>query len=181
VCLMYLKLHLGVGLHLFQHVHAAPAAIALEFVGTVSDMLQFLQHEARHDHLGVDDSRITNIGNPAVDNHVSIQDQPSSPLYLLRKLHVRDDEAELVLGLQEGGHQEIATDRRDQQAESQGELLVLYIRLDRHGEKSPQHQAEEQAEGNGRNRGNFLMLDEQIERDDAKADDQDNAQAEHGV
>ena len=45
-------------------------------------LLQFLQHEARHDQLGVDDPRITNIGNPAVDNYAGIQDQRSAALDL---------------------------------------------------------------------------------------------------
>src|SRR5207302_6780583 len=103
VCLMYLKLHLGVRLHLLEHIHAAPAAISLEFVGAVGDMLQFLQDEARHDHLGIDDPRITNIGNPAVDNDASIQNQRSSTLDLLRKLNIGDDEAKFVLGLQQRG------------------------------------------------------------------------------
>ena len=72
---MHLQLDLGVALHPLEHVQAAPAAVALQLVGAVGDALQLLQHEARHDQLGVDEPRITDIGNPAVDDYTGVQNQ----------------------------------------------------------------------------------------------------------
>src|SRR5262249_38328083 len=101
VRLVHLQFHLGVGLHALEHVQAAAAAVALDLVGTVGNALQLLQHKAGHDQLGVDDPRITNIGNPAVNNHTGVEHQRPGTLDLFRELHVRDDKAELILGLQE--------------------------------------------------------------------------------
>ena len=82
--------------------------------------LQFLQHEARHDQLGVDHPRIANIGNPTVDNHTRVQDQRLSPLDLLGKLDVGDDKAKFVLGLQQRRNDDVTADQRDEQLERVG-------------------------------------------------------------
>ena len=98
---MHLQLDLGVVLHPLEHVQPAPAAVPLQLVRAVGDRLQLLQHEARHDQLGVDEPRITDIGNPAVDDDAGVQDQRPAALDLLGKFDVGDDEAKLVLGLQQ--------------------------------------------------------------------------------
>src|SRR5262249_848338 len=73
--LVHLQFHFGIGLHPLEDIQAAPAAIALNLVGTVRDALQFLKDKTGHDHLGVDDPRIAYIGNPAVNNYTRIQNQ----------------------------------------------------------------------------------------------------------
>ena len=109
VGLVHLQLHLGVVLQPLEDVQPAPAAVALQLVGAVGDALQLLEDEARHDQLGVDEPRITDIGNPAVDDDTGVQHQRPSPLHLLGKLHVGDDEPELVLGLQQRRDGDVAT------------------------------------------------------------------------
>src|SRR5262249_16697937 len=68
VGLVHLKFNFGVVLHPLENVQPTPPAVALQLVGTVGDALQLLEDRARHDQLVVDDPRITDIGNPAVDN-----------------------------------------------------------------------------------------------------------------
>src|SRR5262249_38103680 len=96
VRLVHLQLHPGVGLHPLEDVQPAPPAVALDLVRAVGDALQLLQHETGDDQLGVDDPRFTDIGNPAVNNYAGVQNQRPRPLNLFRKLHIGDDEAELV-------------------------------------------------------------------------------------
>src|SRR5206468_6695078 len=67
-------------------VQPAPAAVALQLVGAVGDALQFLQDEPRHNHLAVDVARITDIGNPAVDDDTGVQRQRLLALDLLGEL-----------------------------------------------------------------------------------------------
>src|SRR5882724_968640 len=112
---MHLQFDLGVVLHALEHVEAAAAAVALELVGAVGDGLQLLQDEARHDQLGVDEPRITNIGNAAVDDDTRVQNERPCSLYLFREFHVGNDEAKFVLGLQEHGNRDVAADQGDQQ------------------------------------------------------------------
>src|SRR5205823_2400916 len=67
-------LHLAVVLHPLQDVQAAPPAVPLQLVRAVGDALEFLEHELGDDQLRVDNPRITNIGNAAVNNYAGIQD-----------------------------------------------------------------------------------------------------------
>src|SRR5262249_44842471 len=98
--LVDLQLDLVVVLQPLQHIQPPPAAIALELVGTVGNALQLLQHKPRHDQLAVDDSRVADVGDAAVDNDTGVQSQGAVALHLFRKLHVRNDEAKFVFGLQ---------------------------------------------------------------------------------
>src|SRR5207253_878024 len=77
--------------------------------------LQLLQDEPGHDQLGIDDSRITDIGNSPVNDHTGIENQRLGPLELLGEFDIGDDEAKLVLGLQEGRDDHVARKDRDEQ------------------------------------------------------------------
>ncbi len=63
----------GVGLHALQHVEAAAAALALGGVGGVGHHLQLAQHELGHDDVAVDEARLGDVGNAAVDDDAGVQ------------------------------------------------------------------------------------------------------------
>src|SRR5215475_4284925 len=104
---MHLHVNLGVALHALEDVQAAPAAVALYLLGTVSDSLQFLEYEARHDQLGIDNARFTNIGNPAVDYDTCIKKERLGPFALLGELDIRNQETEFILRLHQYRNGEI--------------------------------------------------------------------------
>ncbi len=56
-----------------QDVQPAPAALALEPVGRIGDVLQLGQDERRHHHGGKDEARVRHIGDPAVDDDAGVQ------------------------------------------------------------------------------------------------------------
>ena len=96
-----MQFDLGVVLQPLEDVQPAPAPVPLELVRTVGDPLQFLQHEAGHDHPGIHDASIAHIRDPAVDDHARIEHERLVPLHLLGKFDIRDNEAKFVAGLQE--------------------------------------------------------------------------------
>ena len=67
-------------LNLLQDVEAAAAAVALHRIGGVGDELQFLQHELRDHQRAVEEARLADVGDAAVDDHARVED----PVALLR-------------------------------------------------------------------------------------------------
>ena len=170
---MNLKLDLRVRLHLLEHVHAAAAAIALELIGAIGDVLQFLQNKARHDQLGVDNPRITNIGNPAVDNYAGVEHEWAAAFNLFGEFDIGNDEAEFVLRLQQGRNREIAANDGDQQAQRLQQILPgSQERLQGHREKRAEQQAEQQAKVDRRNGGDLFIANEDVADHNADADGQ---------
>src|SRR5262245_2506433 len=96
VGLVHVQINLRVGLHAFEDVQAPSSAVPLDLVSAVGNALQLLEYKARHDQLGVDNPRITNIGNPAVYDDTRVQDQRSGPFNLFGELDIRNNEAELL-------------------------------------------------------------------------------------
>ena len=63
--------------------------------------LQLGDHELRHDQLVVDDARFDDVGDPAVDHHARVEHVRLEPFHFLGELDVGNDEAEVVLRLQQ--------------------------------------------------------------------------------
>src|SRR5262249_53459104 len=154
-------------------------AIALQLVRTIGHRLQFLEDETRHDQLGVDEPRITNIGNAAVDDDARVQDQRSGPLDLFGEFHVGNDEAKFVLGLQEHGNGNVATNQGDQHAACLDQLRVTVLeRLANQGlQGGPEQRAEQephqQAKVDGRDGRDLLALDGDVKGDDHETQKED--------
>ena len=63
-----------------QDVEAAAAAVALERIGRIGDVLQLLEHELRDDERAVDEPGLDDVGNAAVDDDAGVE----NPVALLR-------------------------------------------------------------------------------------------------
>ena len=72
-----------VALHPREDLEAAPAAVAPQRVRGVRDVLQLLEHEARHDQRAVDEPGLHDLGDPAVDEHARVDDDVRVALGLL--------------------------------------------------------------------------------------------------
>ena len=77
-----------------------PAAAA-HAVGTIGDSLQLVDHELGNHQLAVDDLGVDDVGDAAVDDDAGVEDARPGAFDLAGEFHVGDDEAEVVLGLQE--------------------------------------------------------------------------------
>ena len=67
----------------------------------VGDGLQLGDHELRHDQLVVEHLGLDDVGDPAVDHHAGVEHVRLEPFDFLGELDVGNDEAEVVLGLQQ--------------------------------------------------------------------------------
>src|SRR5207253_2094438 len=97
--LVHLQIDLGVGLHAFEDVEPAAAAVALDLVRAVGNALQLLKHEARHIKLGIENARITNIGNSPVDDDTRVEHERAWPLNLFGELDIGNNESKLFFRL----------------------------------------------------------------------------------
>src|SRR5207342_194677 len=61
-------------LHLRQDLEAAPAAVATERVRAVRDVLELVEDELRDNERAVDEARIDDLGDPAVDDRARVDD-----------------------------------------------------------------------------------------------------------
>ena len=96
-----LQLDFRVILQPLQDVQTATAAVPLHLVRTVGNRLEFVEDEARHDQLRVDDTSIAHIRDSSIDDDASIENEWSVPLHLLGKLDIRDNKPKLILGLKQ--------------------------------------------------------------------------------
>ena len=138
-----------------ENIEPAAAAVALQLVARVGDGLQLGDHELRHDELVVDHARFDDVGDAAVDHDARIEHVRLEPLHFLGELDVRNDEAEVVLGLQQ--HADAACSRRSCRARvpSQSASHVMrrrQQRRERELEDVGEKQADDRAEVNGRDR-----------------------------
>ena len=121
--------------------------------------------------LRVDDPRITNIGNPAVDNHTGVEHQRSSALDLLGKFDVGNDEAKFVLGLQQGGDGDVTANHGDEQPQrhrhGQGPGFILHAehRLQPRPDQRAEQETQQQAEVDGGDGGDLLVADQNVDND----------------
>src|SRR5262249_34651049 len=161
---------------------SAASAVALDLVAAVGDALQLLEHKARHDQLGVDNPRITNIGNPAIDDDTRVQHQRPGPFNLFGELDIRNNEAELLFRLHRQRHAEVAKHQGHQKPrplqDSRTEEL-RHNRLQRHPEQAGQEGAHEQPEKDRRDRRDLLVLGDDVEKYDHAADEKREQKAEN--
>ena len=136
-------------LHLGKDLEPAPAPIASQRVGAVGDVLQLLEDEARDDERAVDEARLDDLGDPAVDDRARVNDDARvarSPVVgSLGALPMEEpdglggDEEIAALGDGEAEHPEAEEERdaeRQPRAERIGEL----------GQRQAEEQAHEQAD-----------------------------------
>src|SRR5262249_6230012 len=180
--LVHVQINFGVGLHALEDVQAAASAVALDLVPAVGDTLQLLEHKARHDQLGVDNPRITNIGNPAIDDDTRVQDQRPRPLNLFGKLDIRNNEAELLLGLHQHRHADVTEQQGHKQPRPLQNPRIDVLRdnrFQRHPEQAGQEGAHEQSEKDRRDGGDLFVLGDDVEKYDNAADAQSEQKAEN--
>jgi hypothetical protein len=60
-------------LELIQNIQATPSSLSLDAVSGVRYKLQLFEDKLRNDQISVDEFRVTNIGDPAIDDHAGIQ------------------------------------------------------------------------------------------------------------
>src|SRR5207253_4918722 len=134
---------------------SATAAIALQLVAAVGDLLQFIDHELRDDELTLDDARLHDVGDSPIDQHAGIEQDRPSAFGLLAELDVRNHEAKVVLGLKGKADRQIASDYAQEQVDRLDEPLslvgecaadpLLDEELDDEAQRVSDDQADEQA------------------------------------
>ena len=97
-----------------EHFKAAPAAGALDVVGGVGDLLQFQQHEARHDDQAFDEMRLNQVGDASVNDDAGVEQQKVVRLVLRREADVGDDERKILLVAAHGQHHADVAEAQEQ-------------------------------------------------------------------
>jgi hypothetical protein len=164
----------------------APAAVALQPVRAVGDLLKFQQHKLRHDHRALDDSRLGDVRDAPVNQHARVEQERPRALSLLAKLDVRDHESEIVLRLHDEADREIARDRAQQQvdvahdrelrlvADAAGGHELVKLDRQRRDEAEPvgDRDADDQAQVQSREQREFSARGQDVNADDDHADRQ---------
>ncbi len=96
-----------------QHVQPPAAAGATGFLRAVGDGLDGVDHEIGDHQHGVGQPRLGESGDAAVDQCAVVQHQRTPAFQFTAKLYVRDDKAELPLGLQQERDAEVHQRQRD--------------------------------------------------------------------
>src|SRR5262249_42878634 len=183
VALVHLQLDLGVRLHALEDVQPAPATVALDLVRAVGDALQLLQDEAWHDHLGIDDPRITNIGNPSIDDDAGIENERAGAFELFGKFDIRDNKAKLIFGLHQNGHRDVATHRDNEQTHKLQKFdhamkVLLEDRLQGSPEKLAKKETHQQAKVERGNRCDLLIASPDIDGNDHQAEHENQGETD---
>jgi hypothetical protein len=147
-----------------EDVEAAAATATAELVAGVGNGLELGHDELRHDELIVDDAGLDDVGDAAVDHHARVEDVGLEAFDFLRELDVRDDEAEVVLGLQKDADARIADDggQRDLGPINPFRFTGSALRQQRREgelEDIGKKQANDRAEIDGRNRVEAFAAD----------------------
>jgi hypothetical protein len=133
--------------------------------------LQFIEDEARLDQFALHEAGLGNVRDPAVDDHGGIEDHRPAALLLFGEFHVRNDEADVVLGLNDEADREIAADNAQDHLDGLDEHLG---RLGRgghdqvHNQRQPVggHHPDQQAKKHTRQGRKRLGRQEDVRRDD---------------
>ena len=80
----------GVALDAVEHFEAAAAAGALDGVVGIGDLLEFLEHKARHDDQAFEEIGFNQIGDAPVNDDAGIEQQQVVRLVLRREADVRE-------------------------------------------------------------------------------------------
>lgn len=98
----------GVALEAGDHVEASATSGTLEGVGGVGELLEFVNDEVGDDHRGLDKPCACDVGDSAIDEGGGVEEDGADATDLLGEFDVRNDEAEVVLGLQDRDNAQIA-------------------------------------------------------------------------
>ena len=60
-------------LELAQNLQAAPAPVATQHLGRVGHVLELVQHEPWHEHRALDEARLADVEDAAIDDHAGIE------------------------------------------------------------------------------------------------------------
>src|SRR5439155_9675429 len=124
-----------------EDVESAATTGPPQLVAGIGDRLQLGQHESRHDELVVEDVRLDQVGDAAVDHHAGVEDVGLEALHFLREFDVGNDEAEIVLRLNEDADADVAEDhaeeKRRRQPDASGPAVAGEWR--RHDRREYQH------------------------------------------
>src|SRR5437764_53400 len=98
-------------LQLVQNVEPAAAAFPLNWVARISQVLQFSKDKARHDQGPAEKPGGTEVGDPAINNNIGVDDEGLALSRFAREPHVRNDQRELVPVASHGEHHPKVTER----------------------------------------------------------------------
>src|SRR5207248_4023690 len=168
----------------------------------------FVQDESRHDELAFEYAGRCDVGDSAVDQDAGVQQDRARALALLGKFDVRDDEAEIVLGLQDEADRQVAADHAQHQVDVAdddvavgddaslvdrlGQPSEVFIAQDR-TEVVVHHQRDDEREGVGDEDAHqqaqkspgkdrqFSARRQDVDADDQYADRQDDPQRQPGI
>ena len=97
ITVMNADFNTGVALNAVEHFESAPAAGALDGIGGIGNLLNFFEHEPRHDNQALQKMGFNQISDATVNDDAGIEQQQIVCLALLAKTHVRNDEREILL------------------------------------------------------------------------------------
>ncbi len=107
-----------------EDIETAPAAFAFGAVVAIRNLLQLKDYELRHDEAGIEETRVHDVDNASVDEHACVNHDRAAAAGIAAELDIGDDEAEVVLGLEDETHCEVTTYGSDEQVEKAGERKV---------------------------------------------------------
>src|SRR6056297_1755957 len=84
-----------------QDIQSTTSPSSSQFLAAVGDALQFAECKAGNDQLIVKDAGVHQIFNPAVNHDAGVEHQRLEAFHLAYKFDVRDQEPEVVFGLQQ--------------------------------------------------------------------------------
>ncbi len=108
-----------------QHIETPAAAVSAILVVAVGNRLHLLQNNARDNHLLRDQPGLGKVGDPAVNNHAGIKHKRTVPFDLTLKFDVGNDEAEIVLRLDQRADADVGEECRRQDGD--WSIFLMYI------------------------------------------------------
>ena len=131
-----------------EHLEAVAAARALDRVAGIGHLLQFLQHEPRDDNQALEEIRLDEVGDAAVNDDAGVQQQQILGLVLRREPHVGNNERKILLVAAHGQDDADVTEAQEEaQADDPARGLLLDVLeqaglVDEQGDDGAQEQAE---------------------------------------
>ena len=82
-----------------------------------------MQHESGHNQRRIEQPRLGQIGDPAVDDHAGVEQQRPRALHLLGEFHVRNDETKVAARLEQETDAEVANHGGQNETDAQVDRL----------------------------------------------------------
>ena len=167
----------GALLEFAEDIQSATSSSSSNFVVRFGDFLKFLDDEAGNDDAGIDEFGFDEVEDAPVDQGRSIENERSPPFEFAGELNVRDDEAEVILGLQKEGNTPVREQKRRQKtdqilvrAAGPAEDFLFEDRSNGKLEHITEHESDEQAEVNSREVLDPFSLDRHVGKDCSEHD-----------